>query len=77
MTKAKAVFLGGLAAVGIFFGLLILQHFWQDHQDHHLVLDLLKYNVSQGRILPLPGPIAAAPVVSAPVLPKVEKPEKP
>ena len=30
-------------------------HLWQDHQDHHLVLELLRYNIQQGRLVPLTG----------------------
>lgn len=42
-------------AVVAWTSLTLGAHLYQDHQDHHLVLDLLRYNIQQGRLLPLAG----------------------
>lgn len=49
------VLLGSVLAGAL--GWLLMQagaHLLQDHADHHLVLELLKYNIQQGRLVPLP-----------------------
>lgn len=65
---------GVLAAVLAWVGLQVSLHLWMDHVDHHLVLDLLKYNIQQGRLVPLPVGPAASPT---PVPTPVPTPKKP
>jgi len=54
-----------MVAAGTWIGLQVGAHLWQDHQDHHLVIELLKYNVQQGHLAPLPGPGGPAPAPKA------------
>jgi len=59
-----------LIAVLTWAGLGVGAHLLQDHADHHLVLELLKYNIQQGHLAQLP-------VGTAPPAPKpTPAPEK-
>ena len=54
--RVSSAVIGVVAAVLAFCGLLVGQHLWADHLDHHLVVEVLKYNIGQGKLLPLPTP---------------------
>jgi hypothetical protein len=56
-------------AAATWIGLQVGAHLWQDHQDHHLVIELLKYNVQQGHLVPLPSPSGPAPAPAPPPKP--------
>jgi hypothetical protein len=63
------VAVGALSALLMWLGLAVAAHLAQDHADHHLVLELLKYNIQQGHLAQLP--------VSAPPAPPVTPPRPP
>jgi hypothetical protein len=59
---------GALSAVLMWLGLQVGTHLLQDHADHHLVLELLKYNIQQGHLAQLPvGPPPPTPKPPTPV----------
>lgn len=52
---------GAAVAVVTWTLLTVGQHLWVDHQDHHVVLELLRLNVAAGRLLPLGAPSPSQP----------------
>jgi hypothetical protein len=63
---------GALSAVLMWLGLQVGAHLLQDHADHHLVLELLKYNIQQGHLAQLP--VGAPPPAPTPAPVPEKKP---
>jgi hypothetical protein len=77
-TTLIMVVIGVLSACVAWTSLTVGAHLYQDHQDHHLVLELLRYNIQQGRLVPLTAgaqspPPAAGTVPAAPSAPSGKK----
>lgn len=51
--RTLTALLSAVVAALVWIGLTLGEHLWQDHADHHVVLELLKYNIQQGRLVPL------------------------
>lgn len=70
MTRWKhwlaTLLVGGLGALVVWGAIQVGSHLLQDHADQHLMLDLLKYNILQGRLVQLPGAGAVPPAAPAP-----------
>lgn len=64
-----------VVAVVAFLGLLQVQHWRQDEETLHQVVQLLNYNVAQGKLMGVPAPQPAPPAV-APIPPKPEEAPK-
>lgn len=65
-----------VVAVVAFLGLLQVQHWRTDEETFHAVVQLLNYNVAQGRLAVVAGP--TSPVAAAPApAPTTEKPTGP
>jgi hypothetical protein len=66
--------IAAFTATGVWVSLTVGLHLWQDHQDHHLILDLLRYNIQQGRLVPLTAGTSSPP---PPAVLTPAAPEKP
>lgn len=65
-TYLAMMLIGAATAVVVWTGMTVGEHLWADHQDHHLVLDLLRYNIQQGRLVPLAGASSPPPPAAPP-----------
>jgi len=69
----SSILWGAGAFLLLLAGYLLCVHAWQDHIDHHVMQEFLRYNIVRGHLEPLPGPaVASAPMtppVPAPVVP--------
>ena len=78
-THSKSIFWGAGTAVALILSFLLAAHLWQDHQDHHLIVQVLQYNIMRGKLDPLPAPVPLPPAAAAtpPAASSAPKPEKP
>ena len=76
-THSKSIFWGAGTATALILGFLLVAHLWQDHQDHHLIVQVLQYNIMRGKLDPLPAPVPLPPAVAVTPAPSAPKPEKP